>query len=87
MIPRDLLFHPYDTFRQVARYHGVGPKAVQKVAASHFLYRFVSKKKPFLTPKARRDRIKWIEKTKVDDWTSMIWTDESMVRIGDKGRR
>lgn len=60
---------------------------MQKVAASHFLHRFISKKKPFLTPKARDDRLKWIREADEADWTGIIGTDESMVRIWDRGQR
>lgn len=86
-IYRDILLHPYHTFRQIAKDHGVGPKRVRNIAASHFLYRFISRKKPFLTAKARQNRRLWIKKAMKADFSAMIWTDESMVRIGDRGRR
>ena len=69
------------------RNNGAGPKLVARVAASHLLFRFVLKKKPFLSAKARRNRLKWITTGNNADWTAIIWRDECMVRIGDRGRR
>ena len=86
-IHRDLLFHPFRTWRQIAKANGIGPKAVAKVAHSHFLFRFVSKKKPFLTKKARQARMWWLWDAARADWLAMIFTDECMVKIGGRGRR
>lgn len=86
-IHRDLIRYPYKTYREISKEHGLGYTSVKNVAASHFLYRFVSKKKPFLSRKTRLARLRWIKEADGTDWTSLIWTDESMVRIGDRGRR
>lgn len=86
-IYRDLLFHPWRTFREIAKDHEVGPKMVRNIATQHFLFRFVAKKKPYLTHKARMARRAWVKEAEVADWGSIIWTDECMVRIGDRGRK
>ena len=67
--------------------HGLGPKAVKKIASSHLVFRFVSRKKPILKREARLARLQWARGAQNVDWSSLIWTDESMIRIGDMGRR
>jgi len=86
-VHRELVNNPWLAYWQIARSLGVGIRLVRKVAHTSFLYRFLSKKKPLLTPKARRARCRWVTEVKDIDWTSIIWTDECMVRIGDRGRR
>jgi hypothetical protein len=86
-IHRHLILHPDLTFWQVGQAIGVGTWLVRKVAQSSFLYRFVSNRKPLLTAKARRTRLKWVSTMRTVDWSSIIFTDECMVRIGDRGRR
>lgn len=83
----DLLRHPYGSFEHIGLDHGVSATTVRKIANAHCLYRFISKSKPVLTTRAWLERIKWASEVKEQDWTSVIFTDESMVKIGDKGRR
>jgi len=59
-IHRSVVSSPYSTYKAIAQEHGVGPKMVAKVAAAHFIYRFVSKAKPFLSPKSRGRRLEWV---------------------------
>lgn len=82
-----LLHDPYQSFHEIRLPHSVSPTTVRKVASTHCLYRFVSKVKPLLTMRARLDRFKWTSEVADQDWTSVIFTDESMVKVGDKGRR
>jgi hypothetical protein len=45
------------------------------------------RRKPLLTPKHRLNRLKWASEMVGKDWTSVIFTDEAMVKIGDQGRQ
>lgn len=82
----DILRHPRVSFGEIGKSHGRSASTVSRVAAAHFIHRFVMKRKPLLTPENRRKRLLWASKTSEQDWTSVIVTDEALVRIGDQGR-
>lgn len=75
--------NPCRSSHHVGLDHGVSATTtVSNVANTHCLYRFVSELKPLLTTRARLDKIKWASEVANQDWTSVIFTDESLVKIG-----
>lgn len=83
----DMKRHSDRSFHAIGKDNGVSGSTARRIAASHDFYRFVMKRKPLLNQINRLKRLRWASEMENQDWTSVIFTDEALVKIGDQGRR
>lgn len=83
----DLCRNPRRSYEDIGKDNKLSASTIRCVAACYCLYRFIMKWKPHLTPRQRMNRLQWAADNEGKDWTSVIFTDEAMVRIGDQGRQ
>ena len=58
---------------------------VRKYLKGEGFFRFKARKKPYLTPKHKKDRLRWGKehlRWTIEDWSQVIWTDEATFETG-----
>jgi hypothetical protein len=83
----NIVRHPERSFDSSGKDNHVSATTFRKVASDHLLFCFIMKRKPLLNQNNRLKRLKWAAEMVDQDWISVIFTDEALVKIGDQGRR
>ena len=65
--------------------HTLSQPTVRKYLRDEGFFRFKARKKPYLSPKHKKDRLRWGKehlRWTIEDWSRVIWTDEATFETG-----
>jgi transposase len=89
MLLRHVAQNPFETMAALCSPsksgHQLSKKTVRKYLAKNEVYTFKPRRKPFLSEKHKRDRLKWARehvKWTAEDWRCVIFSDESTFELG-----
>ena len=80
--------HRFKSYKAVAACVGdLTARQVRHIANQAGYHRRVAMRKPFLTEAAIKKRVRWAEENKDRDWSTVLWTDESSIELGERPGR
>jgi transposase len=74
---------PKQTADQIADYMKVSASTVRRILKKNGYFRARCRCKPILSAKNVKDRLAWADANENQDWTRVIFTDESAFELGD----
>lgn len=85
LLVKQFILHPDQKWDDFAREFGVCVKTIREIAKKHDFHKRIKRTKPFISQKARKERVEWTKQNKDRDWTrGIIWTDESSIEMGKR---
>lgn len=83
-ILRTIRQHRFWSYRTIGKEAGgYSERQVRQTAREAGYRRYVARRKPYLSIATVRKRLQWAHQNLKRDWTQVIWTDETALRLGE----
>jgi hypothetical protein len=86
-LAQEIVAHPDKPWDYFARLFHVSPNTIRRIAHSIGFHKRIRRRKPYISPKNIAKRRQWEMENRDQDWRRIIFTDESMLEMGEDFRR